>query len=205
MKIPVDMSKNGIKGSSLLKAGFENGIFALPIDVKNRIDQLLKFNYSPIKVLKVASQEFPNITLPSKSALYIYKKKYLDSSNVSIPGQAQVENLDIEKVKVKSLLMDHVKRFLAVDLIKLRENWLTSIERDRTVGLDMKETRDKEKSYLDALKLCTDLVPKLNINIDLSEKNKLEEEPISKNDLSEKLARILEKRQIQFRVKQGFS
>jgi hypothetical protein len=74
------LSIQATKGAAIKKAGFLTGIHALSQVVKSRLDELLRLNYPPEKVLMYLSQEFPNTNLPSKSALYVYKNKYLDKT-----------------------------------------------------------------------------------------------------------------------------
>ncbi len=200
MKNPASKRRNGIKGSTIRKAGFTSGVFALSPEVKERLDQLLKYGYSPEKALRTLSSEFADTPLPSRSATYTYKAKYFEQNITSSTNMVKTEeNLDLEKVKIKGLLLDHIKRFLVSDVLTLRDNWLSSVERDKIIGLDNKDTRDKEKSYVDALRLCADLVPKLNINIELKEDK--EPEQVNAADLSAKLARIIVKRSTQIAIK----
>lgn len=64
------------KGGSITYAGYETGVHALPGAVKDKLDQYLRPKYSPAKVLLTQlSQEFPGVTLPSKSVLYNYRKR----------------------------------------------------------------------------------------------------------------------------------
>lgn len=71
------------KGTSILKAGFETGIRALPTEVKEEVDRLLGLKYPPREVLRHVSQKFPNASLPSKTALYNYRNNYLEQSLIN--------------------------------------------------------------------------------------------------------------------------
>ena len=62
--------RQSIKGASIRKAGFLTGIHALPSKVKNRLDELLLCRYSPEQALSKLEQEFPEVKLPSRSAVY---------------------------------------------------------------------------------------------------------------------------------------
>ena len=170
--------RQSIKGASIKKAGFLTGIHALVPEVKNRLDELLRFSYSPVRVLKQLSQEFPNTNLPSKSALYVYKNTYLDKEM----NTRDAEVFDEEKVKVKSLLLTHVKRFLAIDLPTIRNAWQDDMQKAQESGKITRETREATKLYLDTVKLCTELVPRLNINIELKEENESADNAASSQD-----------------------
>lgn len=74
------------KGTSILKAGFETGVHALPPEAKEEIDRLLSLKYPPKEVLRLTSQKFPGVTLPSKTALHNYHNKYFDQSLVKTTG-----------------------------------------------------------------------------------------------------------------------
>lgn len=186
------------KGSSIIQAGYESGIHALPGAVKDKLDSFLRSKYSPAKILSQLSQEFPNVSLPSRSALYNYRKRYFEQSLVSATPVAKSEELfDADKINLKSLVVNHVKRFVAVDLPELREQWYKAMEKDQGKTLLSRETRESAKLYLDAVKVSMDIMPKLNITVELTE-DKVQPETqgtdTPKIDIYEKLARIYNKR-----------
>lgn len=113
------------KGTSILKAGFETGVHVLSPEVKEEIDRLLGLRYPPKEVLRLVSQKYPDISLPSRSALYNYRSRYFDQSLVKSTGvTVEQEAFGTEKIKVKSLILTTIRQFIAIDLPKLRELWL---------------------------------------------------------------------------------
>src|SRR3990170_7015738 len=120
--------RNSVKGAAIKKAGFLTGIHALPAEIKNKLDELLLRRYAPERALSILEREYPNTNLPSKSAVYTYKAKYLptvmtNSRQVSL----NVEKLDVEKMNVASLYVSHLKRFIAIDLNVLQDRWYKSL------------------------------------------------------------------------------
>lgn len=185
------------KGSSITHAGYETGVHALPGTVKDKLDSYLRSKYSPAKILAQLSQEFPGKSLPSRSALYNYRKRYFEQSIVSATPIAKIEEaFDADKVNLKSLVVAHVKRFVAVDLPELRERWYKAMENDQGKTQLSKETREVARLYLEGVKVSMDIVPKLNITVELVEdKPQIEtEEPVVIEDVYQKLAGILEYR-----------
>lgn len=185
------------KGSSIIQAGFETGIHALPGAVKDKLDSYLRSKYSPTRILSQLSQEFPQVSLPSRSALYNYRKRYFEQSIVSATPVAKAEEVfDADKINLKSLVVNHVKRFVAVDLPELRERWYRSVENDQGKTQLSKETRDSARLYLEAVKVSMDVMPKLNITVELIEdKPPIEPElaGAQKEDVYDKLARVMVK------------
>lgn len=185
------------KGTSIIQAGFETGVHALPGAVKEKLDSYLKCKYSPAKILAHLSQEFPNVSLPSRSALYNYRKRYFEQSIVSATPVAKAEEMfDADKINLKSLVVNHVKRFVAVDLPALRERWYKSMENDQGKTQLSKETRESARLYLEAVKVSMDVMPKLNITVELIEDKppvEPELEGIQKEDVYDKLARVMVK------------
>lgn len=185
------------KGSSIIHAGFETGIHALPGEVKVKLDFYLRSRYSPARILAQLSPEFPNVSLPSRSALYNYRKRYFEQSIVSATPVAKVEELfDADKINLKSLVVNHVKRFVAVDLPELRERWYRSMENDQGKTQLSKETRESARLYLEAVKVSMDVMPKLNITVELIEDKppvEPELEGVQKEDVYDKLARVMVK------------
>lgn len=176
------------KGTSILKAGFETGVHALPSEVKEEIDKLLGLKYPPKEVLRLTSQKFPGVALPSKTALYNYRNKYFDQSLVKSTGiTIEQEAFDTEKIKVKSLILTTIRQFIAIDLPKLREHWLED-----------QKNRKLAQTYMEGYKLVLDTLGKLNIQYQLKEESEVsfgdmvdaEEQNLRKEDLDEQLARI---------------
>lgn len=186
------------KGSSITHAGYETGVHALPGTVKDKLDSYLRSKYSPARILSQLSQEFPKVSLPSKSALYNYRKRYFEQSIVSATSVAKIEGaFDADKVNLKSLLVSQVKRFVAVDLPELRERWYKSMESDQGDPQLSRETRESAKLYIEAVKVSMDIMPKLNIKIELKEnmiQTEVQDATKPKEDNYDKLARILLKR-----------
>jgi len=163
-------SRYANKGSSITHAGYETGVHALPGTVKNKLDSYLRSKYSPARILAQLSQEFPKVSLPSRSALYNYRKRYFEQSIVSaIPVARILEVFDADKVNLKSLVVNHVKRFVAVDLPELRERWYKAKENDQGKTQLSKETREAARLYIEAVKASMDIMPKLNITVELPE------------------------------------
>lgn len=185
------------KGSSIIQAGYETGIHALPGAVKDKLDSYLRSKYSPARTLAQLSKEFPNTALPSRSALYNYRKRYFEQSIVSATPVAKSEELfDADKINLKSLVVSHVKRFVAVDLPELREQWYKAMERDQGKTQSSRETKESAKLYLDAVKVSMDIMPKLNITVELTDDKIQPEanESVVMEDVYDKLARILNRR-----------
>lgn len=183
------------KGNSIIHAGYETGIHALPTEIKDKLDSYLRSKYSPARILAQLSKEFPNVSLPSRSALYNYRKRYFEKSVVSATPVAKSEELfDADKINLKSLVVSHVKRFVAVDLPELRERWYRAMEKDQDRTQLSKETREAARLYIDAVKTSMDIMPKLNITVELIEdKPPIEPEltETQKEDVYDKLARIM--------------
>lgn len=193
-----DKIRYASKGSSITHAGYETGVHALSGEVKVKLDSYLKCKYSPARVLAQLSKEFPNVSLPSKSALYNYRKRYFEQSIVSATPVAKIEEIfDADKINLKSLVVAHVKRFVAVDLPELREKWYKSMKNDQGKTQLSRETKEAARLYIEAIKTSMDVMPKLNITVELVE-DKIQaeiEEPTSpKKDVYEKLADIYNKR-----------
>lgn len=186
------------KGCSIIHAGYESGIHALPSAVKDKLDSYLRSKYSPAKILAQLSQEFPGTSLPSRSALYNYRKRYFEQSIVSATPVAKIEEaFDADKVNLKSLVVAHVKRFVAVDLQVLRERWYKSMENDQGKSELSRETKDAAKLYIEAVKVSMDVMPKLNITVELIEdkpQEKPEDAEAHRNDIYERLEKIYNKR-----------
>lgn len=192
-----DKSRYANKGSSITHAGYETGVHALPCAVKDKLDSYLRSKYSPARILSQLSQEFPKISLPSRSALYNYRKRYFEQSIVSATPVAMIEEaFDADKINLKSLVVNHVKRFVAVDLPELRERWYRAMENDQGKTQLSRETKEATKLYIEAVKVSMDVMPKLNITVELTEDKPQgeKEKPVVIEDVYEKLARILEYR-----------
>lgn len=103
-------------------------------------------------------------------------------------------------MKLKSLVVGHVKRFVAIDLPLLRERWYQSIDNDAKTGYLSKSTIEARKAYMDALKISMEVIPKMNISVQLNEEEAVVqnetdlEKEINKETVDEKLNRILTKR-----------
>lgn len=190
-----DTLRQSAKGASIKKAGYLSGIHSLPAEVKQKLDQLLKAKNPPATVLRHLSQDFPDIQLPSRSAVYNYKKRYFLSSETSSKVNKKIQDLDIDKVALKDTLVTQLKRFIAVDLPTLRDKWYQSQEKDKQTGQDSKITREMVKLYMDAVKVSLDAIPKLNISLEeAKQESASEKNEAHKEDLSAKLARIIAKR-----------
>ena len=114
MDNPIPQVRNSMKGAAIKKAGFLNGIDALPPEIKNKLDELLLRRYAPERALAILERQYPDTNLPSKSAVYTYKAKYLPASMTnSRHVSLNVEKLDVEKMNVTLLYLSHLKRFIA--------------------------------------------------------------------------------------------
>lgn len=186
------------KGSSITHAGYETGVHALPGAVKDKLDSYLRSKYSPAKMLAQLSHEFPQVSLPSRSALYNYRKRYFEQSIVSATPVAKiVELFDADKINLKSLVVNQVKRFVAVDLPELRERWYKAMDKDQGQSQPSRETREAARLYIEAVKVSMDVMPKLNIKVELKEnvtQEEMQDATKPKEDAYQKLARILLKR-----------
>lgn len=199
------IQRNASKGATVRKMGFETGIHALPSDIKKQIDQMIKQKYPPTKILRHLAQKYPNQSLPSKSALYNYRKKHYTESLASHRQLLQSENqLDVDKIKLKAVLLVQIKRFVAFDLPTLRERWIKASENDEQLLLP--QTKDIGRLYMEAMKLSIEAVPKLNLEMtdeveQETDQNTAKELEARKEDLDAKLARIMAKRIVQFSIR----
>ncbi len=188
-------TRYAVKGSIITHAGYETGIHALPTEIKDKLDSYLRSKYSPARILAQLSKEFPDFSLPSRSALYNYRKRYFEKSVVSATSVAKFEEaFDADKINLKSLVVSHVKRFVAVDLPELRERWYRAMEKDQDKTQLSKETREAARLYIDAVKTSMDIIPKLNITVELIEEKPQVEPEITeaqKHDVYDKLARLI--------------
>lgn len=161
---------NSNKGNSIKKAGFLTGIHALPPHIKSRLDELLLCRYSPERALSELESEYPNTNLPSKSAVYSYKTKYLPTSLTGVRQVSQaVEQLDIEKMDLAKLFASHIKRFIAIDLNVMLDRWHRGLEDDQEQDKNQKSTDEAGKMYMEAIKMVTVLLNQLNVKMQLDE------------------------------------
>lgn len=158
------MQRYASKGATVRQMGFETSIHALPVEVKQEIDSLLNRKYSPLKILQELSKKYPSQSLPSKSALYNYRTRHFTKSLSNHRQLIHAESqLDEDKIKLKSVLLTQIKRFVAFDLPTLRDKWINALERDE--HLQLQGTKEVGKLYMDAVKLGLETIPKLNINL----------------------------------------
>lgn len=158
--------RDSIKGASIRKAGFLTGIHALPPKVKNRLDELLLCRYSPEQTLSKLEQDFPDVKLPSRSAVYSYKDKYLPTSLSKVRQVAHIaEELDIEKMNTASLFVSHLRRFIAIDLNVLQDRWYQELEQNQNGRSNPRMTNEAGKMYMEAIKLGMDMLIKLNVDM----------------------------------------
>jgi len=193
--------RQGVKGSIVRQMGFETSIHALPVEIKQEIDRMIGLKYSPIKILSQVAQKYSKQSLPSKSALYNYRKRYFTESLSNHRQLSQAENeLDTDKIKLKSALLTQIKRFVAFDLPTLRERWITALERDEHLLLP--GTKDIGRLYMDAVKLGLDTIPKLNINlaseVELDDKK---DEEVDQEWMDDALLDIINKRSTQIKIR----
>jgi len=187
-----------VKGSSITHAGYETGVHALPGTVKDKLDSYLRSKYSPARVLAQLSQEFPKVSLPSRSAIYNYRKRYFEQSIISATPVRKLEEVfDADKINLKSLVANHVKRFVAIDLPELRERWYKAIANDQGKTQLSRETREAARLYIEAVKVSMDIMPKLNITVELIEDKvqaEVEDNTPPKKDVYERLSEIMNER-----------
>ncbi|GIW60182.1 MAG: hypothetical protein KatS3mg087_1248 [Patescibacteria group bacterium] len=192
----------GCKGAIVRKMGFETSIHALPYEIKKEIDEMIGWKYSPISILRQLSQKYPDRTLPSKSALYNYRKRYFTDSLTSIRQVThdQVE-VDLDKLRLKLVLVDQIKRFIALDLPTIREKWLLALENDQ--HLQLSSTSELAKLYLNAVKLGLDTIPKLNINVEneLDQVDGIQESKLDEEWVDNALLELVENHGAQIKVR----
>lgn len=178
--------KNGdpIKGAKIRQLGYKTSIHTLPDFIRDKIDSLLLVGESPASVIDLLAEKYPKLNLPSQSALYNYKKRYL------LQSEKPEECLD--QINIKNVAAEHFKRYLAFDLPTIRNQWVKSLSRDEN-------STKLSKQYLEAVKLSMDLMQRLNIQIDengLSTKNGIDmsaNEIVASRSYSEHLLEIIEK------------
>jgi hypothetical protein len=201
-----DAKKYSLKGSTVRQAGFETSIHALPPEIKQHVDQMIRQKFPPTKILRYLAQKYPDINLPRKSALYNYRKRYFNNSLVNLRQVSQFENeLDIDKIKLKSVLLSQIKRFIAIDLPELRDRWNDSTENDKKNGTQSKDSRELGKLYMEAVKISLDVIPKLNISIDVQQEEPKDPEEESKYDWDKAFEETVEKHWTQILVRHGYS
>lgn len=141
-----------IKGAKVRQLGYQTSIHALPTDIREKIDLLFDNGLSVPDVMKRLEKRYPEIHIPSRTAFYNYKKKYANKSTSD-------GVVDIKDLPVKSVLLEHLKRFVAFDLPTLRDNYYKSIK-DSKLGSQKQTAR----LYLDGIKLALEMTNRLNIN-----------------------------------------
>lgn len=177
------IARHAAKGASIRKAGFLSGVHALPPEIKTKLDQYLLCRHAPEKALAYLQQEFPAANLPSKSAVYTYKSKYLPPSMTnSRQVSLNVEKLDIEKMNVATLFVSHLRRFIAIDLNVLQDRWYESLEKDQEVGIVQKHTNEAGKMYMDGIQLGMAMLLRLNVNFADQEEQENESTSEEKED-----------------------
>lgn len=203
--ISKDTKKYSLKGSTVRQAGFETSIHALPPEIKQQVDQMINQKFPPAKVLRYLAQKYPEVNLPSKSALYNYRKRYFNNSLVNLRQVSQFENeLDIDKIKLKSVLLSQIKRFIAIDLPELRDRWHDSTEKDKKKKIQSRDSKELGKLYMEAIKISLDAIPKLNISIDVQQEE-LRELEESKYDWDKAFEDTIERSWTQILVRHGYS
>src|SRR3989344_4970436 len=178
------------KGGAIRKAGFLTGIHALLPEIKNKLDELLLRRYAPERALSILEREYPNANLPSKSAVYTYKDKYLPASmSNSRHVSLNVEKLDIEKMNITSIYLSQLKRFIAIDLNVFQDRWHESLEKEQETGNVQKHTNELGKMYMDGIKLGMDMLLRLNVNFAAQEEQEKETASEKKEDYLSALQR----------------
>ena len=178
------------KGAAIRKAGFLTGVHALPPEIKNKLDELLLRRYAPERALSILEKQYPDTNLPSKSAVYTYKSKYLPASmSNSRHVSLNVEKLDVEKMNVTSLFLSHLKRFIAIDLNVFQDRWHESLEKEHETGNVQKHTNELGKMYMDGIKLGMDMLLRLNVNFAAQEQQEKETASEKKEDYLSALQR----------------
>lgn len=178
--------RHAAKGGAIRKAGFLTGIHALAPVIKNKLDELLLRRYAPERALSILEKEYPNTNLPSKSAVYTYKSKFLppfmtNSRQVSL----NVEKLDVEKMSVASLYLSHLRRFIAIDLNVLQDRWYKRLEQEQETGEPQKATNELGKMYMEGIKLGMDMLLRLNVNFDTLDEKESDTEEEDQDFLSD--------------------
>ena len=163
MKNRQQLLRDSAKGAAIKKAGFLTSVHALRPDAKKRLDQLLIAGISPEQALKEIQETFAIYlqNLPSKSAVYEYKKKYLAPS---LTNFRHVSELDTQKIDVASLFVTHLKRFIAIDLNVLQDRWYKQLEEEQLTGSNQKMVNETGKMYMEGVKLTMDMINRLNID-----------------------------------------
>ncbi len=161
--------KNGdpIKGAKIRQLGYKTSIHALPDFIRDKIDSLLLVGESPASVIDLLSEKFPKLNLPSQSALYNYKRKFLQSEKPE-------ESLD--RINIKNVAVEHLKRYLAFDLPTIRKQWIKSLSKEEN-------STKLSKQYLEAVKLSMDLIQKLNISLETDELTNHQQDNQSVDDI----------------------
>ena len=182
--------RNSVKGAAIKKAGFLTGIHALPAEIKNKLDELLLRRYAPERALAILEREYPNANLPSKSAVYTYKAKYLPASmSNSRHVSLNVEKLDVEKMNVTSMFLSHLKRFIAIDLNVFQDRWHESLEKEHETGNVQKHTNELGKMYMHGIEVAMDMLLRLNVNFAAQEEQEKETASEKKEDYLSALQR----------------
>lgn len=173
-----------IKGAKIKQLGYKTSIHALPDFIRDKVDSLLLVGESPASVIDLLSEKYPKLNLPSQSALYNYKKRYL------LQSENPEESLD--QINIKNVAVEHLKRYLAFDLPTIRNQWVKSLSKDEN-------STKLSKQYLEAVKLSMDLIQRLNIPLDDSDlmnkddENESVDEIMDRESHSEQILGIIER------------
>src|SRR5690606_13060752 len=109
------------------KSGYKSSVQMLPAEVKRTLDRLMLQRMPIIEVLRLMSQKYPDVPMPSKSSLYNYRNKHFPTSMVAArPVQTAYEKEDTEKVLLKTAILQQIRQYVIVDLPQLRSNFSES-------------------------------------------------------------------------------
>lgn len=171
------------KARQVKKAGYANTIQALSQEIKQRIDELLLQRNSPDAILKELKDKYPTAKLPSRTALYTYRTKYFNPSEVNTHQVTkQQQSIDLEKMNVKQLITQEMKQFLLLDVPHFREQMYQEN--------DVIKKSYKTKTYLESMKLMLDMIPKLNLSITIHTEEVTQEQTTYTED---RITRILKR------------
>ena len=190
------------KANDLKKLGFASAVHALTSQVKNELDRLLITGTSVRETLRIVSNQYPDVKLPSVNAVNNYKNKYLGKEmtttthdNALILNRTEAEVLvDTLKKGIGEFYVQLAKTILP----KLVEGLNEGLEKEKMVKMPMKINSDRAIAIANLVKEMNNFVRGNGINVLAFESETASiatqeeaSDTIPKEDVYDKLARIL--------------
>lgn len=193
------------KANDLKKLGFASAVHALPPQVKSELDRLLLTGTSIRETLRIVSNQYPEVKLPSINAVNNYKNKHLGiEMTTDTHDNALILNRTDTEVLVDTLkkgIGEFYVHLANTILPKLAEGLNEGLEKEKMVKMPMKINSDRAIAIANLVREMNNFVRGNGISV-LAYESKTttvvsqEETEVtaSKEDVYDKLARILMKR-----------